>query len=737
MRYQAIRLLAGGAVLAAALLAAVSFRDLTPLPELLPPAPTGEERLTVLGRNGEPLARTYGNRLNRQDLVSLDDVPGMLQRSIVFSEDRRFFEHAGVDWRARAAALVQNVRAMRSVRGASTISEQVVRMLNPRPRTLWSRWIEGIDAYRLERRFNKRDILSFYLNQVPYSANRRGVRQAAREYFGRSLDNLSLKEMLALAVLPRSPSRWDPRNDRLALERAIARLSSRMVSDGLLSAADAAEIDRDDLVVRSARKTVEASHFVRHLRTVHRTGGDPVVRSTVDPSLQQSLQRLLDNRLRMLLDRNVRDGALIVIDHRTDEVLAWVNGDGRPEVSREDEIDAVLTPRQPGSTLKPFLYALALERGYTSSSLVDDSPLLIPVGFGAHRFTNFSGRFYGPLRIREVLGNSLNLPAVRMAAELGVGAFLDHLRTLGMASLGADAEHYGQGLALGTGEVSLFELTRAYAVLARSGDLRDLRLTVDDPRSSGRRIYSHESAAVITKILADPAARAREFGASGILTFPVETAVKTGTSSDYRDAWAMGYSDRYVVGVWFGNLDRSPMAELTGAAGPALILRSAFNELRRRDGASAPIRMDAKLVKRRICRITGLLAGERCEGVDEWFATGKEPHEPCPGDDALRGNVPIVGDRTRTGVDQPRIARPTQGLLVARDPRIPDDLEALPFELQENAAVRVTWVVDGRPVGESDARSGKFLWQIRPGDHTVQAVRADGATSEPVTFTVR
>ncbi|ETW95517.1 MAG: hypothetical protein ETSY1_30310 [Candidatus Entotheonella factor] len=540
--------------------------NLRPLPPTLALTHADARKPQVLDRHGTPLSITFQNTWNLHHIVPLHDIPTLLQHAFLLAEDQRFYQHGGVDWRARAHALWQNLRALRIVRGASTISEQVVRMLHPRPRTLWARWLETFEAAQLERRFHKTDILAFYLNQVPYARQRRGVVQAARIYFDRDLETLSPKEMLALAVLVRAPSRLDLTRHPQSIEPAIQRLGNRLRNASLLTASEYRRLLNEPFQLQSPTLPVQASHFVRHITASRPTHLTPrIVHTTLDAALQARAQALLDRRLKDLEAQHVTHAALLIVDHQRNDILAWVNTGG-------SAIDAVITPRQPGSTLKPFLYALAVQKGWTAATLIDDAPLAQAVGVGLHHYHNYSRTHYGPLRLREALGNSLNIPAIRTIAFVGVQPFLTHLYQLGFQSLTQHPNHYGDGLALGNGEVTLYELVQAYATLARHGVFRPFRTTFTPgiQATSERRIYNLEVSTLIAHILSDSQARQREFGRGTLLHFPVQTAVKTGTSTDYRDAWAIGFSHRHTVGVWMGNLTQRPTRGLTGSTGPAL-----------------------------------------------------------------------------------------------------------------------------------------------------------------------
>ena len=704
--------------------------DLLPIPDSLSLEVSGLRKVQIVDRHYVPLTITYWNRWNNNDYWPLHNIPGILRQAFVISEDQRFFRHSGVDWPARLHALWQNLCALRPIRGASTISEQVIRMWHPRPRTLWSRWLEGIEAACLERSFAKAEILEFYLNQVPYAGRRRGVVQAARYFFDRDPDTLSATEMLALVVMVRAPSRLNLRKKSVGLSRAVQQLAERLFQNGLLDQGQYASINPTDLQTKEAAPPVEASHFVQYLHQIlppSNLQDTSRLKTTIDADLQHYVQSILDQRIKDLRNRGTRNGAVLIVDHRRNEVLAWVNSGACLDDGPASWIDAVTTPRQPGSTLKPLLYALALEKGWTAATLVDDSPLSEPVGRGLHSYHNYSRTHYGPLRMREALGNSLNIPAVRAIQFVGVANFLDCLNSLGIRNLMQHPDYYGDGLALGNGEVSLLELVRAYTVLARQGIYRPLAylMTEDSRQHILRRIFSAETASLIGNILSDPEARRLEFGNGNLLRFPVQTAVKTGTSSDYRDAWAVGFNYRFTIGVWLGNLDHQATDGITGSNGPALILRSVFAKLNRLR-ETRPLYLSPRLVKSEICRHSGLSADGHCARLSEWFVPGTEPQTETLSSDHQKSVY---------------LQYPTQGLQLAMDPRIPEAQQAFVFRLANLAdGIPIDWYVDDKLVASTTI--SEYLWPLQRGVHSVNArVGPDESGqfqfTENVSFTVK
>ncbi len=682
--------------------------QLVPPPETLSISDTPIKKSQVSDRHATPLMVTYQNKWNVHEYLPLHEIPETLQQIFVLTEDKRFYEHDGPDWIARFHATWQNLLSLEVVRGASTISEQVVRIIYPRPRTFWSRWLEGFEAGLLEDRFSKADILEFYLNQVPYLGNRRGVVQAARYYFDRDLNTLNFKEMIVLSVLVRAPTRLDLKKGTTEIEKPIEWLLQRMLANHIIDEADYQRINAMPLQLHETGLPVQATHFVEHVYTsMANTQMPEKISTTLDAQIQISTQAILDQRIQHLSAKNVQHGAILIVDNESREILAWVNA------SKENipisYIDAVLTPRQPGSALKPFLYALALENGWTAATMINDTPLAAAVGSGLHSYHNYSRSYYGALRLRDALGNSLNIPAIRAIQFTGSGPFLQKLHDLGMKSLTAHPEYYGDGLALGNGGVTLFELVQAYVVLANQGEFQPLKIRLTQTNQAKKRVFTPEVTSIIADILSDSDARRLEFGRSALLRFPVQTAIKTGTSTDYHDAWAAGFNHQYTVGVWLGNLDQLPMSKVSGASGPALTLRAVFAELNRYSEAK-PLYLSPKLIQANICRATGQKATANCPHRSEWFVAGTVPNENPQLHVALGAE------------NQPFLRQPSHGLQLAMDPRIPDEYEAFTFKLNQiPSGETIEWLVNDQVVGSTPANQSKFLWPLQKGKHIAQA----------------
>ncbi|MFH1075638.1 MAG: transglycosylase domain-containing protein [Pseudomonadota bacterium] len=728
--------------------AIVVCRSVLPIPASLSGFSKAPVQAYVLDRYGKTISSTRQNEFNHTPLP-LWKIPETLQKAFIIAEDKRFYSHKGVDWTARGKAVLDNLIARRIVRGASTIPEQTVRLIHPRTRTLLSRLIETIEAYQLSGKFSKNEILEFYLNQVPFSHQCRGIAEAADFYFGRTVDTLSTQEMLALAVIVRAPSTLNPfacnYKPNPELNKRICRLSKKMENAGLEGCK---QVNYNEPIgIRESPINIKAPHFVQYIKKAfpEYLTARPRVVTTIDGAIQNKCDTLLKAALKDLGSRGVHHGAILVLNHRTDEILAWVNGTDFFSPISGSQIDAVITPRQAGSTLKPFLYAMALENGYTAATVIPDIPFSQPVGCGLHSYKNYSSTCYGPVRLRCALGNSLNIPAIRTVMDIGVGRFLAMLHSLGFESLKKDEAYYGEGLALGNGEITLHDLVAAYAVIARNGVYHEPNVFLfDHEPHEKKRIFSPEVSSLIGDILSDPSARVLEFGDSGLLDFPVQTAIKTGTSSDYRDSWAVGFNDTYTVGIWMGNLDYTRTKEVTGSLGPALCLRGVFSELNK-NRETQPLKFSRNLYPKEICALSGKLPNASCPHVvTEWFRLKSIPTQRCDWHEKKEATIVTrlpalyanwANDthnkyadtldiyRAMPTTNQPvSMVQPTQGLHLALDPRIPDNLERFPFIIETKYPVKETcWFLNDKLVAVTGRGENQYLWRPTRGKWTAYA----------------
>ncbi|CAL7962365.1 Penicillin-binding protein 1C [Alphaproteobacteria bacterium] len=677
----------------------------------------------ILDVHGDPLTFTYQNSWNIHERVCLRDIPELLQAAFVFAEDKRFHYHYGVDFLARIHAIWLHVAHKGTHRGASTITEQIVKMLHPRPRTVWSKWLEGIEAIALEFKFGKPEILEFYLNQVSYVSNRRGIKSAARYYFNRDLSTLSLKEMLALVVLVRAPSAFDLYKNEHLLFNKIEKLAAGLYAINVISNLDYANIKKTSLFLEKPILSVDSRHFVKYVRgcSVSANVFSDKVQTTLDSGLQKKVNDILDVSLESLRAHKVNNAAALIVDHTTNRILSWVSTGIDCEKSnfQQDacQIDMVMSRRQAGSVLKPFLYATALDLGLTPATIIEDSPHIAPVGQGMHHFHNCSRIFYGNVTLRQALGNSLNIPALRVINIIGIDRYFDVLKMLGFDGLDMPTSFYSEGLALGNGEVSLYEVVKAYTVLANGGVLKPLQIDSNQQiYGTKTKIFSTEATSIIGNILSDPWARNFEFGSHGLFHFPIQTAVKTGTSNDYRDAWAVGFNYKYVVGIWMGNANRKSMERVGGASGPAFALRSIFKELNAQEDTHALFLSD-KLIQYDVCTARNPVSGVSTN-VPGCIAAQTEYF--------ITSNI-LGANQNNQGIEEKRIkfniniVYPADGVSFALDPRIPREKQAFEFVLSGiSPDNEVEWFLNDQKIAK--VRSEKYLWHMERGKYTVHAV---------------
>jgi penicillin-binding protein 1C len=661
----------------------------------------------LLDRHGEQIATLrIDPKSRRQDWVALADISPALGRAVLQAEDQRFMEHGGIDLRAVGQAAWNNLFQGRArTRGASTITMQLAGLLDPAlgarsaGRSWGQKWDQALAARELEAGWSKQQILEAYLNLASYRGEMQGIGAAARGLFGKVPSGLDAAESAILASLLRAPG---------APQKTVARRACSLARE-LQPAADCAAIEwQAGLALNRANATVPPDPLARRLLSGKMSGKMSMVRSTLDAGLQRFAMEALRRHLAELAERNVGDGALVVIDNDSGEVLAYVANTGASEV------DGVSALRQAGSTLKPFLYQLAIERGQlTAASLLDDSPVDIPAAGGLYVPQNYDRQYRELASVRTSLASSLNIPAVRTLMLAGLERFHGRLRALGISSLDEDPDFYGYSLALGSADVSLLALANAYRTLANGGLQGSV---VFEPRAAGvstapTRVLDARAAFIVADILSDRAARSTTFGLRNELATSFWSAVKTGTSKDMRDNWCVGFSDRYTVGVWVGNFDGRSMWDVSGVSGAAPVWRDVMDYLHRDRPSRAPAPPDG-LVRRTVSFVP---AAEPPRS--EWFVRGTET--------AL---VEGVAPSQRT----PKILYPADHSIIALDPDIPERLQRMDFRAQAGKGLR--WQLDGAEMGPAD---GALAWTPVPGRHALALVDGGGRSVDGIRFEVR
>ena len=764
----------------AALVVAACFM---PLPRVLADSGAARSSLLVLDRDGRLIREVQVGTDRAENRISLSELSPWVVPALLAAEDARFFEHPGVDPLSVVRALGQLVVQRRVMSGASTLTQQLARTVETRPRTVTGKWREMALALRIEASLSKAQILEQYLSRVEFGPNLVGIDAASRHYFHKPALALDLSEAAALVSLPRGPSLYDPRRRPQLLERRRLRVLSRLAAQGAVTAAELARAELTPIRVMEPALAQGAEHlsFALAQRELGRPGPRPrALRTTLSLELQREAEHLARAALPKLQAHAGGAVALVVLDNETGDVLAYVGSPGYFDAEKLGANDGVVAKRQPGSALKPFVYAAAIDRlGYGPATLLADLPRDYAMPGGSFAPKNYDHRFRGPVLLRQALGSSLNLPALDVAARLGPAPLLEVLRSFGFASLDRDAEHYGVALALGDGEVTLLETAGAYSALARGGELLPARLVLSrsasaptEPVSAPRRVLRREVAALVTDMLSDDSARAAGFGRDSVLNLPFPVAAKTGTSKGFRDNWALGYTREVTVGVWVGNFDGAPLRDASGVtvAGPLFhdLLLAAM-----RGRSAAPLFDRSLLSEAEVCTLSGKLPTQACQHRRrESFVRGHEPHGSCDVhvlahlDAAGREQAARCGGEARvlerysaeylawaqqagrplSGVNvstscppepmsdsAPRVTFPLEHQRFAIDPDGPERQEILLTAASSAPALR--FIVDGQP-SASQVPPFRLPWRLSPGAHRV-SVATDTQTSPTVSFEVR
>jgi penicillin-binding protein 1C len=645
----------------------------------------------LLDRHGAVMQEVRVDFSRRQgEWQQLAAISPTLKQAVVNFEDKRFADHHGVDARALAHALWQNLRG-ENRRGASTLTMQLAGFLQPElasgaHKGVWGKLRQMIAAWQLERVLSKPQILEAYLNLAPFRGEARGVAAASAMLFGKGASALTRDEALMLAALLPAP------------QASVDRVAERACR----YAGYPAEGEACDRLRRLAHaalpglSTWVTADDAPHLALQLNPAAGARVRTTLDLGLQRRAMTVLESHLSQLVSEDVEDGAVLVLDNASGEVLAYV---GSRRGARQHQVDGVQALRQAGSTLKPFLYALAIERQtLTAASWLDDSPVAIATPSGQYVPQNYDRQFKGRVNVRTALAGSLNVPAVRTLLLAGVEPFHQRLLQLGLP-LTQDADYYGYALALGSPEVNLWSLVNAYRTLANGGRFSRASLL---PGQSGplRQVIDPDATFIVADILADRAARSVTFGLENPLATPFWSAVKTGTSKDMRDNWCIGFSQRYTVGVWVGNFDGRPMRSVSGVTGAAPVWLDLMQALNTQPGT--PTAPSSGVVRQH----------------GEWF---------------IAGTAPTAGGAVRVAAAESRISYPGEGAILALDPDMPPAMQRVFFTA--TGGTEAEWRLDGARLGHADR---PLAWAPVAGRHDLQLLAGTGGrVLDSVQFQVR
>lgn len=618
----------------------------------------GHQNLTtrILSRDGDVLFRIYEDE--NRTLTSLDNIPQHMKDATIAIEDKNFYQHHGFSIRGIIRAAITNTQEDEITQGGSTITQQLVknRLLTPE-KTIQRKLRELVLSVWTETQYSKDEILEMYFNQVAYGGATYGVEEAAQRYFGKSVSQLDLAESAMLAGLPQAPSVYSPFGSTpdLAKQRQLEVLR-RMVEDHYISQEQADEAFREQLVYRQDVIDIQAPHFVMYVRkllaeqygeAVVAQGGLEVT-TTLDLALQNEAQEIVTDEVDALARLRVSNGAALITHPKTGEILAMIGSKDYFDFEHDGQVNVTISPRQPGSSIKPLTYALALSNGKSPGTIIDDSPVVYQtLGSPPYSPKNYDGKFHGKVTLREALASSYNVPAVKTLAEVGVLNMIDRGEDMGIDTW-QDKSRFGLSLTLGGGEVTMADMTELYSTFANYGQTVELNPILEVRDAHGETLYRNTcaldnrgcpvtnnlTAAVayqITDILSDNQARTPAFGPFSVLSIPgQEVAVKTGTTNNLRDNWTIGYTTDYLVAAWVGNNDNTPMSYVaSGITGASPIWNKLIRlTLSEDDPHIFPV--PDELVEVEICAKTGTLTCTGCpQTTTELFVVGTEPTQRC------------------------------------------------------------------------------------------------------------
>jgi len=651
-------------------------------------------------------------------------------------EDHRFYKHRGIDWHGAAAAATRNLKAHRIVSGGSTVTQQLAKLVRERRTRSWfAKLDETLIAWKLERCWTKDRILAEYLNRSSYGNRRLGPEAAARAYFGKSARDLTLTESIFLAGLPQAPTRFNPWSHVGEANRRYLRSLGRLEQLDVITSEQRHLLAAAPPAVRRFDPPRLASHFVDSV-LARNSALHGTVPTTLDLDLQERAERFLEQHLKALNRYDISEAALVIVENETGAVRAMV---GSADY-RTTQVNGAMRPRSCGSTLKPFVYLNALDRRLlTAASVLPDTADAVRDQYADYDPQNYNHRFLGPVRVREALGCSLNVPAVVTVSRLGARQTFCQLQKWGF-EFPREFSDYGAGFVLGNAEIRLLDLAGAYAGLARRGVAMPPKLLAAEHHSMNR-MGSPEAVAIITDILCDNSAREKTFGARSPLAFDKRIAVKTGTSSGFRDAWTVGFSKEHTVAVWAGNLNGRPMHDTFAVRAATPLWAAVMHDLLLKGDhpLDSPMETDL-LVRRTICAETGVLPSRFSKSTaNEWFLKGTEPAEDSADWFAPDGKLLLPPEyagwcrsssndkdaAVRVGCE---ITNPVANAHYTLDSSLPATQQMI--ELCANLGGEVQWFVNNAPVPQQV--DGRVFWQLVPGEWKLRAVSRIGTAEETV-----
>lgn len=731
-------------------------------------APVPEELLrgvdtpstVIVDRHGRVLYEALTAHGVRVIPIDAAAIPPVLEAATLAAEDRRFHSHVGVDPLSLLRAARHNLVEGRIVEGGSTISQQVAKLLIQRKEGVHHRgWrakvSEMVLALRLEHRFGKQQILALYLNLASYGNQATGAARASQIYFGVDPWMLTPAQAAFIAALPQRPTAFNPWKNLTSARARQQTVLKRMTSTGSLSDMQLREARREEIVLLPRAAAFAAPHFVDMVRSA--AGEGARIETTIDLDLQRDVEGIVQHERESLRKHGAANVAVVVLDNATGEWLAWDGSGNYTDADHGGAINGPLVPRQPGSALKPFTYALAFEQGRGPESVLPDIPSHFPTAEPGVLYSprNYDGQYRGPLLARRALAGSENVPAVALAADLGVSTLQRFLTRAGLSTFQRTPAYYGLGLTLGNAEVRLDELVAAYATFARGGVWKSPTAIRKLPESEGQtrelELVSPRTAFLITDILSDPEARAYAFGRGSYLDFPFPVAAKTGTSQAYHDNWTIGYTRDVTVGVWVGNFDRTPLRNSSGVTGAGPIFHGvmlAANRGRASEHATTVLPPPAGLTEVPICTLSGMRANDWCPSKAREWVVASADAPPCAWHHRSEGGLVTIYPaeyRTWAASTEPStqhapstqhpapstehralaISNPPTGAIYSVDPTLRREFQSLPLRVVTPRQTTVTWLVDGQTIGQTTSERA-LSWPLVVGRHEIEVRDEEG-----------
>jgi penicillin-binding protein 1C len=704
---------------------------------------------TFYDRNGKPLRTYFSTDETYVRLCRLSEVSPHFLRAMVLIEDKKFYSHKGVVPSSLMRALWQNIRGQRVVSGGSTITMQLAKLIyRHRERNIFNKISEIFSALKFEMHLSKAEILEAYINRLPFGNMIYGVNQASWFYFDKAPSQLSLNQAIYLALIPKSPSQYNPVKHFSVIKKQWENILETFKKNNHITTDEYQRAKKEGIHFQINQSPFLAPHFIELVKERLKTNQlQGQIYTTLDLDLQKEIEGLIREHLVRLDQYNVNSAAAVVIDNRLHQVIAFVGSPNYFDSANAGNVNLATALRQPGSTLKPFVYCLALENGYTPADILPDIKFPSKGGFFPQ---NHDGKEHGPLRLRTALACSYNIPAFYLAMKLSPGQVIEKLRQAGFSYLKGDSGFYGETIALGSGEVKLMDLVTAYSAFANKGLVYSPAFIKGEPVFA-KRLFNETATFLTWDILSDPSARFPSFGYDSSMNLPFPLAVKTGTSKGFRDKWAVGVNSEYTVGVWIGNPTGEDMQDTSQVGNAPTILRDIFLAIQK-EWTKGAIEVPQNVIKKRICALSGELVSGNCpDTVDEYFDTRHMPQRTCTWHVRVNGQVMINypelykkwayrnNPRAMIGIEpakEKRISFPQQGDFFYISEAIPKEQQQITFEVMGFVEGDVIeYYVDGKLYKRENFPRFPF-WQLQRGDH-ILTVKAKNGELGAVKFIVR